>query len=163
MQKFCIWKLDTKYLKLTASSYSLSQNCKDTSVSSRSPNVGVHDLVTESQQTALGGKRKAQEGEKNSVCFKCPYYSCICVWNCRFITWMTLRSKKKKRKKEKKKETRFLKFNKHKNARVVTKISNCRVNTTSRGEIRQLGISFGSIFLLFSYESIWRKFAAPAS
>ena len=37
---------------------------------------------------------------------------------------MTLKSKKKKeRKKEKKKETRFLKFNIHKKARVVTKIS----------------------------------------
>ena len=36
-------------------------------MSSRSPNVGVHDLVTESQQTALGGKRKAQEGEKKTV------------------------------------------------------------------------------------------------
>ena len=71
MQKFCIWetaykipktdciklrcknsasgKLNTNYLKLTASIYSLSQNCRDTFVSSRSPNVGVHDLVTESQ------------------------------------------------------------------------------------------------------------------
>ena len=38
-------------------------------------------------------------------------------------------------------------------SRVVTKISNCWVNTTSRWEIKQLGISFGSIFLLFSYES----------
>ena len=162
MQKFCIWETEYKIPKLTASSYSLSQNCKDTSVSSRTPNVGVHDLVTESQQTALGGKRKAQEGEKNSVCFKCPYYSCICVWNCRFITWMTLRSKKK-RKKEKKKETRFLKFNIHKKARAVTKISNCRVNTTSSGQIKQLGISFVSIFLLFSHESIQRKSPVPAS
>ena len=71
MQKFCFWetgykipkidciklrcknsasgKMNTKYLKLTASSYSLSQNCRDTVVSSRPPNVGVHDLVTESQ------------------------------------------------------------------------------------------------------------------
>ena len=64
---------------------------------------------------------------------------------------------------EKKKETRFSKFNKHKKARFVTKISNCRVNTSSRGEIKQLGISFGSIFLLFSYESIWGKSPAPAS
>ena len=38
-------------------------------------------------------------------------------------------------------------------SRVVTKISNCWVNTTSRWKIKQLGISFGSIFLLFSYES----------
>ena len=37
--------------------------------------------------------------------------------------------------------------------RAVTKISSCRVNTRSRREIKQLGISFGSIFLLFSYES----------
>ena len=43
---------------------------------------------------------------------------------------MTVRSKKKI-KEEKKKETRFLKFNIHKKARVVTKISNCQVNTTS--------------------------------
>ena len=37
--------------------------------------------------------------------------------------------------------------------RVVMKISSFRVNTTSRQGIKQLGISFGSIFLLFSYES----------
>ena len=37
--------------------------------------------------------------------------------------------------------------------RAVTKIASCRVNTTSRRGIKQLGISFGSIFLLFSYES----------
>ena len=37
--------------------------------------------------------------------------------------------------------------------RVVTKISSCRVNTTSRRGIKQLGVSFGSIFLLFSFES----------
>ena len=37
--------------------------------------------------------------------------------------------------------------------RVVTKISSCRVNTTSGQGIKQLGISFGSIFLLFSFES----------
>ena len=35
--------------------------------------------------------------------------------------------------------------------RAVTKISSCRVNTTSRQGIKHLGISFGSIFLLFSY------------
>ena len=35
----------------------------------------------------------------------------------------------------------------------VTKISSCRVNTTSRWGIKQLGISLGSIFLLFTYES----------
>ena len=38
-------------------------------------------------------------------------------------------------------------------SRVVTKISSCRVNTTSRRGIKQLGISFGSIFLLFSNKS----------
>ena len=37
--------------------------------------------------------------------------------------------------------------------RVVTKISSCRVKTTSRRGIKQLGISFGSIFLLFSNKS----------
>ena len=37
--------------------------------------------------------------------------------------------------------------------RDFTKISSCQVNTTSRRGIKQLGISFGSIFLLFSYES----------
>ena len=37
--------------------------------------------------------------------------------------------------------------------RVVTKISSCRVNTTSRWGIKRLGSSFGSIFLLFSNKS----------
>ena len=37
--------------------------------------------------------------------------------------------------------------------RVVTKISSCRVNTTRRRGIKRLGISFGSIFLLFSNKS----------
>ena len=37
--------------------------------------------------------------------------------------------------------------------RVVIKVSSCRVNTTSRREIKRLGISFGSIFLLFSNKS----------
>ena len=37
--------------------------------------------------------------------------------------------------------------------RIVTKISSCRVNTTSRQGIKRLGISFGSIFLLFSNKS----------
>ena len=36
---------------------------------------------------------------------------------------------------------------------VVTKISSCWVNTTGRQGIRQLGISFGCIFLLFSNNS----------
>ena len=37
--------------------------------------------------------------------------------------------------------------------RVVTKISNCQVNTTSRWRIKQLGISLGSIFLRFFNEN----------
>ena len=37
--------------------------------------------------------------------------------------------------------------------RVVTKISSCQVNTTSRWGIKWLGISFSSIFLLFSNKS----------
>ena len=37
--------------------------------------------------------------------------------------------------------------------RVVTKISSCRVNTSSRRGIKWLGISFGSIFLLFFNKS----------
>ena len=40
------------------------------------------------------------------------------------------------------------------NVRVFSKISSCRVNTTSRWGIKQLGVSFGSIFLLFSFERI---------
>ena len=38
-------------------------------------------------------------------------------------------------------------------SRVVTKISGCLVNTTSRRGIKQLGTSFSSTFLLFSFES----------
>ena len=47
--------------------------------------------------------------------------------------------------------------------RAVTMISSCWVHTTSRREIKQLGISFGSIFLLFSYESSRGKSPAPTS
>ena len=47
--------------------------------------------------------------------------------------------------------------------RVVTKISSCRVNTTSRRGIKQLGIFFGPVFLLFSNKSSWRKSPAPGS
>ena len=36
----------------------------------------------------------------------------------------------------------------------VNMISSCRVNT-SQWKIKQLEISFGSIFLLFSHEIIW--------
>ena len=42
-------------------------------------------------------------------------------------------------------------------SRAVTKISSCWVRTTSRQGIKQLGISFASIFLLFSYESSQRQ------
>ena len=37
--------------------------------------------------------------------------------------------------------------------RVVTKMSSCWVNTTSRRGIKWLGISFGSIFVLFCNKS----------
>ena len=37
-------------------------------------------------------------------------------------------------------------------SRVVTKISSCWVNTTSRRGIKQLWVSFGYIFLLFSFK-----------
>ena len=47
--------------------------------------------------------------------------------------------------------------------REVTNISSCQVNTTSTWGIKQPGISFGSIFLLFSYESSRGKSPAPAS
>ena len=53
--------------------------------------------------------------------------------------------------------------------RAVAKISSCWGNTLSRWGIKQLGISFGSNYLLFSYESswgvhlhiTWRKSLAP--
>ena len=44
-------------------------------------------------------------------------------------------------------------FERQYTCRVVTKISSCRINTTSRQGIKQQGISFGSIFLLFSNKS----------
>ena len=52
-------------------------------------------------------------------------------------------------------ETMFYNFPKlnYQICRVVTKISSCRANTTSRRGIKWLGISFGSIFLLFSNKS----------
>ena len=40
-----------------------------------------------------------------------------------------------------------------KNASDVTKISSCRVNTASRQGIKKLGISFGSVFLLFFHQT----------
>ena len=39
-------------------------------------------------------------------------------------------------------------------SRAVNKIASCQVNT-SQWKIKQLEISFGSIFLLFSHEIIW--------
>ena len=54
----------------------------------------------------------------------------------------------------------FLYFDKGKKLRsdyhkAVSKISRRWVNTTSKWGIKQLRISFGSIFLLFPYESSW--------
>ena len=54
--------------------------------------------------------------------------------------------------------------------RAIAKISSCWGNTLSRWGIKQLGISFGSNSLLFSYESswgvhlhiTWRKSLAPS-
>ena len=129
MQKFCIWetghkipqidyiklrcknsasgKLNTKYLKLTASSYSLSQNCRDTVVSSRPPNVGVHDLVTESQQTALGaGKRTAQEGKKTVFAFSVPT-TAVFLSGTVGLSLESLRELKKKERKKRKKKQEF--------------------------------------------------------
>ena len=127
MQKFCIWetgnkipkidrvkvryknsaseKVDKKYLKLTLSSYSLcSQNCRDTVVSSRPPNVGVHDIGDWIAINSIGKEKESTRREKNGVCFQCPYHSCFFVWACSFITWMTVKSKKRERKKRKKKQ-----------------------------------------------------------
>ena len=47
--------------------------------------------------------------------------------------------------------------------RAVTKISSCPVNKTSKQGIKLLGIFFGSIFLLFFYESSRGKSLAPSS
>ena len=47
--------------------------------------------------------------------------------------------------------------------RDVTKISNCQVNTTSGRGIKQLGIPFGSVFLLFSYATSRGKSPAHSS
>ena len=41
--------------------------------------------------------------------------------------------------------------------RAIKKISSCQVNTTSRWGIKKVGISIGSIFLLFSNESSWKS------
>ena len=101
-------KLNTKYLKSTPSSYSLSQNCWYTFVTSHPANIVRTIWWLNRNKLHWEGKGMHKKG-KNSVCFKCPNYSCIFVWDCRFITWMTLRRKKKKGRK-----TRFLKFNIHK-------------------------------------------------
>ena len=47
--------------------------------------------------------------------------------------------------------------------RAVTKISSCPVNKTRKQGIKLLGIFFGSIFLLFFYESSRGKSLAPSS
>ena len=74
-------KLNTKYLKLAASSYSLSQNCSDTVVSSRPSNVGVHNLATESNL--------AKWSSAEFLCIQILYFSklkcrisalSICCW-----------------------------------------------------------------------------------
>ena len=97
----------------------------------------------------MGGKRKAQEGKKKTVfAFSVPTTA---VFLSRTIGLSLERLREvKKRKKEKKKETRFLKFNIHKKAKVVTKISNCRVNTTSRG-----GNQTARDFFCFYFSSIF--------
>ena len=46
--------------------------------------------------------------------------------------------------------------------RVVTKISSCRVNTTSRRGIKRLGISFGSIFFYFPIKVAGENLRPPA-
>ena len=91
MQKFGIWETGYKIPKIDCIKLQSQSNCN---------------------KQHWEGEGKHKKGKKKSVCFKCPYHSCIFVWDCRFITWMTVRSKKRKRKKRKK-ETRFLhvKFN----------------------------------------------------
>ena len=158
MQKFCIWETEYKTPKIDCIKLQSQSKLQGHCCVFSSPQCWCTRFGDWIAINSIGREKESTRREKkNSVCFKCPYHSCIFVWDYRFITWMTVRSKKK-RKKEKKKETRFFKFNVHKKARVVIKISNFRVNTTSRGEggggrgIKQQGISFVSIFLLFSYE-----------
>ena len=174
MQKLCIWeteykipkidciklrcknsasgKLNTKYLKSAASSYSqllghfcvfLSPQCWCTWFGDW---IAINSIGREKESTR---REKKQCLLWVSNLFLSGTVGLSLEW-----LWEVKNKKKKKRKKEKKRETRFLKFSIHKK---TTKISNCRVNTTSRGEIEQLGISFSSIFLLFSYESIRGK------
>ena len=184
MQKFCIWETGYKIPKLDC----IKLRCKNSASGNWIQNTEnwLHQATVSVKivRTLLcllvppmlvytiwwlnrnkqhwEGKGKHKKGKKIVFALSVPT-TAVFVSGTVGLSLEWLWEVKKKRKKEKKKETRFLKFNIHKNARVVTKISNCRVNTTSRGEIRQLGISFGSIFLLFSYESIWRKSPAPAS
>ena len=47
---------------------------------------------------------------------------------------------------------KFLGHSQWSESRVVTKISRCWVNTTSRQGIKQLRVSFGSMFLLLSFK-----------
>ena len=162
MQTFCIWetgykiskidciklrcknsasgKLDTKYLKLTASSHSLSQNCRDTFVSSLPPMLVYTIWWLNRNKQHWEGKGKHKKSVPTAAVFLSGTVGLSLEW-----PWQV---KKKERKKEKTKETRFWKFYIHKKARVVTKI--CRVNTTSRGNQTArdfFWFYFSSIFL----------------
>ena len=121
MQKFCFWetgykipkidciklrcknsasgKLNTKYLKLTASSYSQLHCCVFSSLQCWCTRFGDWIAVN-----SIGREKESTRRKKKSVCFQCPYHSFIFVWDCRFITWMAVRSKKRERKKRNKKQ-----------------------------------------------------------
>ena len=164
MQKFCIWETEYKIpkidcIKLQCQSKLYGHFCVFSLPQCWCTRFGDWIAIN-----SIGSEKESTGREKNSVCFKCPYLQLYFLAGTVGLSLELLwEVKKKKERKEKKKETRFLKFNIHKKARVVTKISNCRVHAKSRGEIKQLGISFGSIFLLFSYESIWGNPWPPAS
>ena len=158
MQKFCIW--ETRYkipkidcIKLQSQSKLLGHfcvfSCPQCWCTRFGDWIAINSFEREKERT-----RKAKKTVFALSVFLSGTVGLSLEW-----LWEVNKEKKK----EKKKETRFLKFNIHKKAKVVTKISNCRLNTTSRREIKQLRISFGSIFLLFSYESIRGKSPAPAS
>ena len=116
MQKFCIRETEYKIpkidcIKLQSQSKLLGHFCDFSSPQYWCTRFGDWIAINN-----IGREKESTRKEKNIVSFKCPNYSCIFVWDCRFITQMTLRSKKKKSKKERKKrrKTRFLKFNIHK-------------------------------------------------
>ena len=162
MQKFCIWETEYKIPKLTASSYSLRQNCRDTLGLLVPPMLVYTIWWLNRNKQHWEGKGKHKKGKKKTVFALSVPTTAVFLSGTVGLSLEWLWEVKKKKKERKEKRNKISKFNKHKEARVVTKISNCRVNTSSRGEIKQLGISFGSIFLLFSYESIWGKSPAPA-